>query len=641
MKDNLEKEEEVFNWDNYSHKFFIEEYSDAMRKAMEDDISKTIPHSMAEKGVVKGIIVSISDKEVLVNVGFKSDGSLPLAEFRDLDSLKVGDSVEVYIEEQENEKGQLVLSHKKALIVKAWTDIKDALENKTVIEGLVKRRTKGGLIIDIFGIEAFLPGSQIDTKPIKDYNIYVNKKIEVKILKINLIKDNVIVSHKALMEKFIEESKAIILNTLERGQIREGEIKNITDFGAFVDLGGVDGLLHITDISWGRITNPRDFLQDGQKINVVILDFDENKKRISLGLKQLSKHPWESLPDSVVIGSVVAGKIANVADYGVFMEVSPGVEGLIHVSEMSWSQHMRNPTDFIKIGEEVTAVVLTLDREVKKMSLGIKQLTEDPWKKADLLTKYAVGTVHTGTVKNLTTYGLFIEMEEGIDGLAHISDLSWTKKIKHPSEFININDKIEIKVIEIFPETRRLGLSHKHLQQNPWELAESSFIKGSTHKGTVIAKVERGYIVELPFRIEGFCTHKNLTKQDGSHGKVGEEFDFIIMDFSKEDKKCAISHTATHTPVSEKTKEYLKDMTEVHNTDISNIFIEPLQNISSIEISKNLEKINNNPTENSQAEEKPKKTYRKTKTTATEQLSVFPSETTENNSTEEQKKQPD
>ncbi|MDI9356586.1 MAG: 30S ribosomal protein S1 [Chitinophagaceae bacterium] len=629
MQDNLKKdsiETEVFDWGKYSHKIFIEEYSDKVRKAMEEDIEKTIHNNMTEKGVIMGNIVSISNKEVLVNVGFKSDGSLPITEFRDIDNLKVGDSVEVYIEEQENEKGQLVLSHKKALIVKAWTDIKEALENQTVIEGLVKRRTKGGLIIDIFGIEAFLPGSQIDTKPIKDYNIYVNKKIEVKILKINLTKDNVIVSHKALMEKYLEESKAIVLNSLERGQIREGEIKNITDFGAFVDLGGVDGLLHITDISWGRVTNPRDFLHDGQKINVVILDFDENKKRISLGMKQLSDHPWESLPDSIIIGSVVTGKIVNVADYGVFMEIVPGVEGLIHVSEMSWSQHMRNPMDFIKIGDLVTAVVLTLDREGKKMSLGIKQLTEDPWKKADLVTKYAVGSVHTGTVKNLTTYGLFIELEEGIDGLAHISDLSWTKKIKHPSEFTNINDKIEVKVIEIYPETRRLGLSHKHLQQNPWEIAESSFIKGSTHKGTVIAKVERGYIVELAFRIEGFCTHKNLIKQDGSHGKVGEELDFIIMDFSKEDKKCSISHSFTHAPATEKTKEYLKEMSDINNADINNIFIEPIQNLSSLDMSKKSEQIKNNSDDNLQTEEKQKKTYKKNKTNSTEHLPVPPSE---------------
>ena len=489
-------------------------------------------------------MVGITEKDVIINIGFKSDGLVPLSEFRDTGEIKVGDTVEVFIEEQENALGQLILSRKKAKIVRAWQDIEGALENDSVIEGLVKRRTKGGLIVDIYGVEAFLPGSQIDVKPIRDFDIYVGKKMEVKVVKINHANDNVVVSHKILIEKDLEKQKAEILNNLEKGQVLEGVIKNMTNFGVFIDLGGVDGLLHITDISWGRINHPEEVLQLDQKVQIVVLDFDDDKRRISLGMKQLTAHPWDSLASSLEIGSRVKGKIVNVADYGAFLELAPGVEGLIHVSEMSWSQHLRNPADFVKVGDEIEAVVLTLDKDDRKMSLGIKQLTEDPWTKQDMSTKYAVGTKHKGVVRNLTNFGLFLELEEGIDGLVHVSDLSWTKKIKHPSEFVKVGDELAVAVLELDVDNRRLALGHKQLEENPWDTFETVFPIGSIHKCTVNSKNDKGAVLELPYGLEGFATVKNLEKEDGSQVEVGEALDFKVTEFSKDDKRIVLSHTA-------------------------------------------------------------------------------------------------
>jgi small subunit ribosomal protein S1 len=492
---------------------------------------------------------------VIVNIGFKSDGLVPLTEFRDMPELKAGDTVEVYVEEQENARGQLILSRRKAKIVKAWELIQDALENDKVINGFVKRRTKGGLIVDVYGVEAFLPGSQIDVKPIRDFDVFVGKEMEVKVVKINYANDNVVVSHKVLIEKDLEEQKAEILNNLEKGQVLEGVIKNMTNFGVFIDLGGVDGLLHITDISWGRINHPEEALNLDEKVNVVVLDFDDDKKRISLGMKQLTAHPWDSLDAEITEGSRVKGKIVNVADYGAFLEIIPGVEGLIHVSEMSWSQHLRNPSDFLNVGDEIEAVVLTIDREERKMSCGIKQLSEDPWTKQDVLTKYAVGTHHNGTVRNLTNFGLFIELEEGIDGLVHVSDLSWTKKIKHPSEFVKVGDELEVVVMELDVENRRLALSHKHLEENPWDTFETVFERGTIHKCTVISKSDKGAILELPYGIEGHATNKNLTKEDGSKAEEGETLEFRVMDFAKDEKRIQLSHTATWKEVKEPAKK--------------------------------------------------------------------------------------
>ncbi|WP_268035940.1 30S ribosomal protein S1 [Algoriphagus sp. PAP.12] len=532
-----------FNWENFETKGFGEGYSKAQREEMAQMYEGTL-NEITEKEVIKGTVVGVNDKDVIINIGFKSDGLVPLNEFRDLESIKPGDEVEVFIEEQENALGQLILSRKKAKIVRAWQDIESAFENDSVIEGLVKRRTKGGLIVDIYGVEAFLPGSQIDVKPIRDFDIYVGKKMEVKVVKINHANDNVVVSHKVLIEKDLEKQKAEILNNLEKGQVLEGVIKNMTNFGVFIDLGGVDGLLHITDISWGRINHPEEVLQLDQKVQIVVLDFDDDKKRISLGMKQLTAHPWDSLAGNLEVGSKVQGKIVNVADYGAFLELAPGVEGLIHVSEMSWSQHLRNPADFVKVGDEIEAVVLTLDKEDRKMSLGIKQLTEDPWTKEDMGTKYAVGTKHKGVVRNLTNFGLFLELEEGIDGLVHVSDLSWTKKIKHPSEFVKVGDELEVAVLELDVENRRLALGHKQLEENPWDTFESVFPVGSVHKCTVVSKNDKGAVLELPYGLEGFATSKNLEKEDGSQVEVGESLDFKVAEFSKDDKRIVMSHTA-------------------------------------------------------------------------------------------------
>ena len=542
MEENNQNEE--FIWED-DDKGFGEDYSQEEREKMEEIYANTLTE-ITEKEVVKGTIVGINDRDIILNIGFKSDGLVSAAEFRDIPDLKIGDEVEVFIEKQEDANGQLILSRRKAKIVKAWEYIQGAQDNDEIIDGFVKRRTKGGLIVDIFGIEAFLPGSQIDVKPIRDFDIFVGKKMEVKVVKINYTNDNVVVSHKVLIEKDLEKQKAEILENLEKGQVLEGVIKNMTNFGVFIDLGGVDGLLHITDISWGRINHPEEMLNLDEKVNVVVLDFDDDKKRISLGMKQLTAHPWDSLSEDIEVGSKIKGKIVNVADYGAFLEILPGVEGLIHVSEMSWSQHLRNPQDFIQIGDELEAVVLTLDRDERKMSLGIKQLSEDPWTKQDVLTKYAVGTKHKGVVRNLTNFGLFIELEEGIDGLVHVSDLSWTKKIKHPSEFVKVGDELEVQVLELDVDNRRLALGHKQLEENPWDTFETVFTRGSIHKCTVITKNDKGAVLELPYGIEGFATAKNLVKEDGSPSNVGETLDFRVLEFSKDDKRIVLSHTATY-----------------------------------------------------------------------------------------------
>ncbi|MFZ5973074.1 MAG: 30S ribosomal protein S1 [Bacteroidota bacterium] len=535
---------ENFDWDAFDRKGFGEGYSQADREALLKQYSGTVT-TVNESEVVQGTVVGINDRDVILNIGFKSDGLVPLAEFKDMPNLKIGDIVDLFIEERENAMGQLILSRRKAKLVKGWERVQQALDKDEVIEGFVKRRTKGGLIVDVFGIEAFLPGSQIDVKPIRDFDIYVNKNIEVKVVKINYTNDNVVVSHKVLIEKDIEQQKAAILTNLDKGQVLEGVIKNMTNFGVFIDLGGVDGLLHITDISWGRINHPEEVLKLDQTVKVVVLDFDQDKKRISLGMKQLTPHPWASLPADIQVGSKVKGKIVNVADYGAFLELQPGVEGLIHVSEMSWSQHLRNPQDFIKVGDEIEAVVLTIDREERKMSLGIKQLTEDPWTRQDVLTKYAVGTTHKGIVRNLTNFGLFLELEEGIDGLVHVSDLSWTRKIKHPSEFIKVGETLEVKVLELDAANRRLALSHKHMEENPWDTFETIFTVGSIHKCTIISKNDKGAVLELPYGIEGFCSAKNLAKQDGGKAENGERLDFKVLEFSKDDRRIVLSHKAT------------------------------------------------------------------------------------------------
>ena len=550
----MENTPEDFNWDKFQTKGFGEGYTtqemDDMVKLYDDTLT-----TITEKEVVVGKVVSISDRDVILNIGFKSDGLVSASEFKDLPDLKVGDDVEVYIEEQENINGQLILSRRKAKIVKAWENIQTANDQDEVIEGMVKRRTKGGLIVDIFGVEAFLPGSQIDVKPIRDFDIFVNKKMEVKVVKINYTNDNVVVSHKVLIEKDLEAQKAEILNNLEKGQVLEGVIKNMTNFGVFIDLGGVDGLLHITDISWGRISHPEEMLNLDETVKVVVLDFDEDKKRISLGMKQLTDHPWDSLPAEIEIGSKVKGKIVNVADYGAFLELQPGVEGLIHVSEMSWSQHLRNPQDFINIGDELEAVVLTMERDDRKMSLGIKQLTEDPWTKQNVLTKYAVGTKHKGIIRNLTNFGLFIELEEGIDGLVHVSDLSWTKKIKHPSEFVKVGEELEVQVLELDVDNRRLALGHKQLEENPWDTFETVFTPGSVHKCSIISKFDKGATLELPYGIEGFAPIKHLALDGGGSAEVGQSLDFQVLEFSKEDKRILLSHTHTYSDPVEPVKK--------------------------------------------------------------------------------------
>ncbi len=527
-----------FDWDNIGKSADI--YKDTDREQFEKMYDQTLS-SIVEHEVVKGKIIGLTNKEVVVNIGFKSDGLIPLSEFRHMPDLKIGDEVEVYVETQEDKNGQLVLSHKKARALKSWENVNNALERDEVIQGFVKCRTKGGLIVDVFGIEAFLPGSQIDVKPIRDYDVFVGKTMEFKVVKINNEFKNVVVSHKVLIEEELETQKAEIISKLEKGQVLEGTVKNITSYGVFMDLGGVDGLLHITDISWGRINHPEEVLQLDQKINVVILDFDDEKKRIALGLKQLQPQPWDSLDTNLKVGDKIKGKVVVIADYGAFVEVIPGVEGLIHVSEMSWSQHLRSPQDFLKVGDEIEAVVLTLDREERKMSLGLKQLMPDPW--GQITTKYPVGSKHTARVRNFTNFGVFVELEEGIDGLIHISDLSWSKKIKHPSEFTKIGDEIEVVVLEVDAENRRLSLGHKQIEDNPWETYETIFKVDTIHEGVVGKVTDKGAVISLPYGVEGFAPYRHLSKENGATAKTEESLTFKVIEFSKENRKIIVSHT--------------------------------------------------------------------------------------------------
>ena len=496
-----------------------------------------------ENEIVDGTVISIGKREVVVNIGYKSDGIIPVNEFRYNPDLKVGDIVEVYVENQEDKRGQLVLSHKKARASKSWERVNAALENKEIIKGYIKCRTKGGMIVDIFGIEAFLPGSQIDVKPIRDYDVFVGKTMEFQVVKINQEYKNVVVSHKALIEAELEAQKQEIISKLQKGQVLEGTVKNITSYGVFIDLGGVDGLIHITDLSWGRVNDPHEIVELDQKLNVVILDFDEEKKRIALGLKQLTPHPWDALDPNLKVGDKVKGKVVVMADYGAFVEIAPGVEGLIHVSEMSWSQHLRSAQDFLKVGDEVEAVILTLDRQERKMSLGIKQLKDDPWKNIEV--KYPVGSRHHAKVRNFTNFGVFVELEEGVDGLIHISDLSWTKKIKHPSEFTQIGADIEVVVLEIDKDNRRLSLGHKQLEENPWDVFENTFTEGSVHEGTIVELMDKGAVVQLEYGVEGFATPKHLVKEDGSHAKEGEKLPFKVIEFNKDSKRIILSHSRT------------------------------------------------------------------------------------------------
>ena len=512
------------------------------REAQEQAYTGSL-NKVSDHDVVDGTVIAMNKREVVVNIGFKSDGIIPASEFRYNPDLKVGDTVEVYIENQEDKKGQLILSHKKARASRSWDRVNQALESEEIIKGFVKCRTKGGMIVDVFGIEAFLPGSQIDVKPIRDYDIFVGKTMEFKVIKINQEYKNVVVSHKALIEAELEQQKKEIISKLEKGQVLEGMVKNITSYGVFVDLGGVDGLIHITDLSWGRVSDPKEVVELDQKINVVILDFDNEQKRIALGLKQLTPHPWDALDPDVKVGDHVKGKVVVMADYGAFIEIAPGVEGLIHVSEMSWSQHLRSAQDFMKVGDEVEAVILTLDREERKMSLGIKQLKEDPWENIE--QKYPVGSKHTAKVRNFTNFGVFAEVEEGVDGLIHISDLSWTKKVKHPSEFTQIGATIDVIVLEIDKQNRRLSLGHKQLEENPWDVFETVFKQDSIHEGTIVEMMDKGAVIQLEYGVEGFATPKHLVKEDGSQAQQGEKLPFKVIEFNKESKRIILSHSRT------------------------------------------------------------------------------------------------
>ena len=512
------------------------------REAQEQAYTGSL-NKVSDHDVVDGTVIAMNKREVVVNIGFKSDGIIPASEFRYNPDLKVGDTVEVYIENQEDKKGQLILSHKKARASRSWDRVNQALESEEIIKGFVKCRTKGGMIVDVFGIEAFLPGSQIDVKPIRDYDIFVGKTMEFKVIKINQEYKNVVVSHKALIEAELEQQKKEIISKLEKGQVLEGMVKNITSYGVFVDLGGVDGLIHITDLSWGRVSDPKEVVELDQKINVVILDFDNEKKRIALGLKQLTPHPWDALDPDLKVGDHVKGKVVVMADYGAFIEIAPGVEGLIHVSEMSWSQHLRSAQDFMKVGDEVEAVILTLDREERKMSLGIKQLKEDPWENIE--QKYPVGSKHTAKVRNFTNFGVFAEVEEGVDGLIHISDLSWTKKVKHPSEFTQIGATIDVIVLEIDKQNRRLSLGHKQLEENPWDVFETVFKQDSIHEGTIVEMMDKGAVIQLEYGVEGFATPKHLVKEDGSQAQQGEKLSFKVIEFNKESKRIILSHSRT------------------------------------------------------------------------------------------------
>ncbi len=526
-----------FDWDAYEKG---ENKSDKSR----EELTKTYDESLntvKDKDVIEGTIIALNKREAVVNIGYKSDGIIPMNEFRYNPDIKVGDVVEVFIENQEDKKGQLILSHRKARASRSWERVNQALENDEIIKGFIKCRTKGGMIVDVFGIEAFLPGSQIDVKPIRDYDIFVGKTMEFKVVKINPEFKNVVVSHKALIEAELEQQKREIISKLEKGQVLEGTVKNITSYGVFIDLGGVDGLIHITDLSWGRVNHPEEVVSLDQKLNVVILDFDDEKKRIALGLKQLQPHPWDALAADIKVGDKVNGRVVVMADYGAFVEVAPGVEGLIHVSEMSWSQHLRSAQDFMKVGDEVEAVVLTLDRDERKMSLGLKQLKNDPWENIE--EKYAIGSRHTAKVRNFTNFGVFVEIEEGVDGLIHISDLSWTKKIKHPSEFTQVGNDIEVQVLEIDKDNRRLSLGHKQLEENPWDVFETVYTVGSIHEGTITEVMDKGAVISLPHGVEGFATPKHLVKEDGTQAKLNEKLDFKVIEFNKDSKRIILSHS--------------------------------------------------------------------------------------------------
>ena len=528
---------EDFDWDAF-------EKGETQGEKSREELVKTYDESLntvKDKEVIEGTIISLNKREVVVNIGYKSDGIIPISEFRYNPELKVGDSVEVFIENQEDKKGQLILSHKKARSSRSWERVNQALENDEIIKGYIKCRTKGGMIVDVFGIEAFLPGSQIDVKPIRDYDVFVDKTMEFKVVKINQEFKNVVVSHKALIEAELEQQKKDIIAKLEKGQVLEGTVKNITTYGVFIDLGGVDGLIHITDLSWGRVNHPEEVVSLDQKLNVVILDFDDEKKRIALGLKQLQPHPWDALNADLKVGDKVKGKVVVMADYGAFVEIATGVEGLIHVSEMSWSQHLRSAQDFMKVGDEIEAAVLTLDRDERKMSLGIKQLKNDPWENIE--GKYPVGSQHTAKVRNFTNFGVFVEIEEGVDGLIHISDLSWTKKIKHPGEFTQIGADIQVQVLEIDKENRRLSLGHKQLEENPWDVFETVFTLGSVHEGKIIELLDKGAVIALPHGVEGFATPKHLVKEDGTQAQVEETLEFKVIEFNKESKRIILSHS--------------------------------------------------------------------------------------------------
>ena len=551
--------EENFDWDAYENDAVVPaSEKDALTQKYAETLSK-----VGEKEVVEGTVISMNKREVVVNIGYKSDGIISLNEFRYNPELKVGDKVEVYVETQEDKKGQLTLSHKQARALRSWDRVNEALEKDEIIKGFVKCRTKGGMIVDVFGIEAFLPGSQIDVKPIRDYDVYVGKTMEFKVVKINQEFKNVVVSHKALIEAELEQQKKDIISKLEKGQVLEGTVKNITSYGVFIDLGGVDGLIHITDLSWGRVNHPNEIVTLDQKLNVVILDFDDEKKRIALGLKQLTPHPWDALSADLKVGDTVKGKVVVMADYGAFVEIAPGVEGLIHVSEMSWSQHLRSAQDFMKVGDEVEAVVLTLDRDERKMSLGIKQLKSDPWQNIE--EKYGVGTKHTATVRNFTNFGVFVEIEEGVDGLIHISDLSWTKKVKHPAEFTQIGAPIEVVVLEIDKENRRLSLGHKQLEENPWDVFETIFTVDSVHEGTITEIFDKGAVVALPYGVEGFATPRHLVKGDGSQAKVDEKLEFKVIEFNKAAKRIIVSHSRVFED-AQKSEEKAKKNAEEKST---------------------------------------------------------------------------
>jgi len=528
-----------FDWDAFTSE---EGFSGDKRTDLEALYDQTLS-TISEKEVIDGTVISMNKREVVINIGYKSDGIISLNEFRYNAELTVGDTVEVYVENQEDKKGQLVLSHKKARALRSWDRVNVALEKDEIIQGFIKCRTKGGMIVDVFGIEAFLPGSQIDVKPIRDYDVFVGKTMEFKVVKINHEFKNVVVSHKALIEAELEQQKKEIIAKLEKGQVLEGTVKNITSYGVFIDLGGVDGLIHITDLSWGRVSHPSEIVELDQKLNVVILDFDDDKKRIALGLKQLTPHPWDALNADMKVGDNVKGRVVVMADYGAFVEIAVGVEGLIHVSEMSWSQHLRSAQDFMKVGDEVEAQILTLDREERKMSLGIKQLKQDPWEGIE--AKYAVGSKHTAKVRNFTNFGVFVEIEEGVDGLIHISDLSWTKKVKHPAEFTTIGADIEVVVLEIDKDNRRLSLGHKQLEENPWDVFETIFTTDSIHEGTIVEIFEKGAVIALPYGVEGFATPRHLVKEDGSQSKVEEKLAFKVIEFSKAAKRIILSHSRT------------------------------------------------------------------------------------------------